>query len=56
MSDDTGIFPSQAIQALIDDGMSEDEVVAARPALDFEGPYGNSETFVRRAYAGLSGN
>ena len=44
------------IQAMIDDGMSEDEVVAAQPALDYEGPYGNSETFVRRAYAGLAGN
>lgn len=44
------------IQALIDDGMSEDEVVAARPAHDYESRFGDPETFVRRAYAGLAGN
>jgi glyoxylase-like metal-dependent hydrolase (beta-lactamase superfamily II) len=44
------------IQALVDDGMSEDEVVAARPAHDYESRFGDPETFVRRAYAGLAGN
>ena len=43
------------VQALIKQGMTEDQVVAARPARDFEGPYGNPETFVRRTYAGLVG-
>ncbi|MBI4265680.1 MAG: MBL fold metallo-hydrolase [Acidobacteria bacterium] len=44
------------VQALIDQGMTEDQVVAARPARDYEGPYGNPENFIRRTYAGLKGS
>lgn len=46
------------VRAMIDDGMSEDEVVDAAPTADFDGAWGGSdfmppERFVRLAYQGL---
>jgi cyclase len=45
------------IQALIDQGMSEDEVVAARPTAEFDTPWGqgfmNPENFTRFSYQSL---
>jgi cyclase len=46
------------IQALIDRGMTEDEVVAAKPTAEFDNPWGqgfmNPENFTRFAYQSLT--
>jgi hypothetical protein len=46
------------IQALIDQGMSEDEVVAARPTAEFDATWGqgfmNPENFTRFSYQSLT--
>lgn len=45
------------VRAMINDGRSEDEVVAARPTADLDPTWGqNSEGFVRAAYQSIAGN
>jgi len=42
------------IAALIDDGASLEQVVAAKPTEDFNARYGNPESFVDRAYTSMT--
>ena len=42
------------IAALIDDGASLDEVIAARPTADFDASWGSPDMFINRAYASIS--
>lgn len=45
------------VQRMIDDGMTEDQVVAAAPTADLDAAWGgDSERFVRGAYQSLSGS
>jgi hypothetical protein len=42
------------IQAHIDDGMTLQQVKAARPTLDYDGRYGSPDAFIEAAYRSLS--
>jgi hypothetical protein len=42
------------IQDMIKRGMTLDQVKAAKPALDYDGRYGNSAPFIEAAYRELS--
>ena len=42
------------IRAMIDDGMTLDQVQRARPTLDYDTQYGTGETFVRSVYESLA--
>ncbi len=43
------------VAALVDRGMSLEEVVAARPAADYEEKWGDAERFLQGVYAGVGG-
>ena len=42
------------VRAMIEDGMTLDQVQRARPTFDYDAQYGSGETFVRSVYASLS--
>ena len=44
------------VAELVDEGMSFDEVAAARPTADYEEKWGDPERFLRGVYAGVGGS